>query len=386
MKKFIVLILTFLVLTSCNKTLNDGIDWEPGADEEQYTKEGLKVELQWYGDSIYMVANVSDKMGRTLAYISWQKDDDICTVVKYLYNDSGGVRGFLVYPNCYPMADRRDKAILKEMQTDELQNYKKMLWSEFSKRNHPCSIGLALALDDREDRPCAARYYFKYDEDEISEVYDPILNLKIEAELVGIKYDVRQQTKYLEDETIIGDVQLLFTDECGYDESLLVYKTYLGYRPLEKLEIWYDRISEHTIFRSDRPEPFVTMLCEESDNSDSTRRYVLTCDFDDKKLVSTYVDGILQKVEQVSEWGTVLKQDLFFESLDKKAYICFFKNYNYQTKHLIKVGEERILKPDFYMMYDEDEEMQLDGYLHIMWGRFGIDSYWDVRRYLYTDE
>ena len=116
-----------------------------------------------------------------------------------------------------------------------------------------------------------------------SEVYDPILNLKIEAELVGIKYDVRQQTKYLEDETIIGDVQLLFTDECGYDESLLVYKTYLGYRPLEKLEIWYDRISEHTIFRSDRPEPFVTMLCEESDNSDSTRRYVLTCDFDDKK-------------------------------------------------------------------------------------------------------
>ena len=183
---------------------------------------------------------------------------------------------------------------------------------------------------------------------------------------------------YLEGGTSIGDVQLVFTDISEYEPGCFTYKTYAGYRPLEEMEFMRYAMKKHTIFRSDRPEPFVTMTHEKTGTQ---QQYLLTSDYDDKTLASTYIDGVLQKVEKISQWGTVLQQDLYFESADKKAYICFLKDYNYQTKQLVKVGEERIPKPVFLMTHRERKEMQLDGYLHVMWGRFGIDSYMEAFRY-----
>ncbi len=379
MKRLLKLVLAAVVMTSCHNQLDYGIDWRPGANEVQITQDSLEIELEWIGDSTYMTATVSDKTGRLLAYISRQGNEDFCTVIKYLRNDTGGVRGLLVYPNCYPMADRRDEAKIKEGKpTEELQKYKEMLWDDFYKGNHPCDIGLALALDEREDRPYAARYYFKYDGEMLTEVYDPITQQKIQAETGGIEYEVHRQTMYLDNDSVIGDVQLIFTDIGEYEPGGFTYKTYAGYRPMEEMEFMGYAMKKHTIFRSDRPEPFATMTRE---NTWTQQRYLLTSDYDDKTLVSTYIDGVLQKVEYISQWKTVLHQDLFFESADKKAYICYLKNYNYQTKQLVKVREKRIPKSEFNMKYRESKEMQLDGYLYIMWGRFGIDNYWDALIY-----
>jgi hypothetical protein len=378
MKKYLLYFVALMGLESCHQRLDYGVSWEPGAEEEQWTKDSLKIELEWMGDSAYMTATVSDKEGTLLANISRQKDEDFCTVIKYLRNDTGGVRGFLVYPDCYPMADRRDEAKRKEIQTDELERYKEMLWDEFYKNNHPCDIGLALAMDDREDRPYAARYYFKYDGELLTEVYDPISEQKIQAGTGSLEYEIHRQTMYLEGGTSIGDVQLVFTYISEYEPGCFTYKTYAGYRPLEEMEFMGYAMKKHTIFRSDRPEPFVTMTHEKTGTQ---QQYLLTSDYDDKTLASTYVDGVLQKVEKISQWGTVLQQDLYFESADKKAYICYLKDYNYQTKQLVKVGEERIPKPVFLMTHRERKEMQLDGYLHVMWGRFGIDSYMEAFRY-----
>lgn len=375
----LLIVCAAMILESCHQQLDYGVNWDPEAEEEQWTKDSLKIELEWMGDSAYMTATVRDKEGTLLAYISRQQGDDFCTVVKYLRNDTGGVRGFLVYPDCYPMADRRGEAKIKEEESsDELSKYKEMLWNEFDKNSHPCDIGLALALDEREDRPYAARYYFKYDGELLTEVYDPISKKKIQAETGSLEYEVHRQTMYLEGGRSIGDVQLVFTDIREDEPGSFTYKTYAGYRPMEEMEFMGYAMKKHTVFRSDRPEPFVTMM---RNNTWTQQQYLLTSDYDDKTLASTYVDGVLQKVEKISQWGTVLQQDLFFESADKKAYICYLKDYNYQTKQLVKVGEERIPKPAFLMKHRESKEMQLDGYLHVMWGRFGIESYRDALRY-----
>jgi hypothetical protein len=70
--------------------------------------------LEWYGDDAFMTATVRDKSGQMLAVISRQSGDDICTVIKYLRNDTGAVRGFLVYPGCYPVAERSGNAKTKK--------------------------------------------------------------------------------------------------------------------------------------------------------------------------------------------------------------------------------------------------------------------------------
>ena len=184
---------------------------------------------------------------------------------------------------------------------------------------------------------------------------------------------------YLEGSSTIGDVQLVFRDIGEYEPGCFIYKTYAGYRPLEEMEFTGYTMTKRTVFRSDRPVPFATVKLENA--LDSRHRYILSYDYDDNKVVSTYEEGVLQKVEKISQWGTVLRQDLFFESADKQAFICYMKSYNYQTKKLVKVREERIDKSKLYVAYRENAEMQLDAFLHVMWGRFDINSYWDALSY-----
>ena len=80
-------------------------------------------------------------------------------------------------------------------------------------------------------------------------------------------------------------------------------------------------------------------------------------------------------MEVVSKYGTALQQDVYFESADKKAYICFLKNYDYQKKQLVKVRETRIPLEEFYERCNEHEEMDLQPYMFDMWERFTFDFY-----------
>ena len=104
MKKLLFVIAIALLITSCHDQLDYGIVWDEQAAKTQTTKDSLKVELEWYGDDVFMTATVKDKNDQVLAILSKQNGDDICTVIKYLRNDTGAVRGFLVYPGCYPIA------------------------------------------------------------------------------------------------------------------------------------------------------------------------------------------------------------------------------------------------------------------------------------------
>ena len=88
------------------------------------------------------------------------------------------------------------------------------------------------------------------------------------------------------------------------------------------------------------------------------------------------------KVEEVSQWGTVLKRDVYEDAGDGETYICHFLRYNYQAKKLEDVGQKRVDKDLHQMKYSESEEMALDQYLNEMWGRYADDNYrnsfWDA--------
>ena len=382
MKNLLILVLVCMVMASCHKHLDFGVVWEEHAAKTQMTKDSLKIELEWYGDDAFMTATVKDKAGQTLAVISRQSEDDICTVIKYLRNDTGAVRGFLVYPGCYPVAERTGNAKIKENASNELKKYKEMLWDDFGKENHPNDIGLALVMDGREDRPYAARYYFRYDkmyDDEIRAIYDPITKNIIKSEDEFFRYEVRTETREVGGDSLIGDVHLMFIDISNIDCGSHTYKTYCGYKPMEEFEFMSHRMFTHTVFRSDRPEPYVSV---EFGWDDDGTRYKLSRDYKEHVIATTYSDGIIKKVEEVSQWGTVLKRDVYEDAGDGETYICHFMRYNYQAKKLEDVGQKRVDKDLHQMNSSESEEMALDQYLNEMWGRYADDNYrnsfWDA--------
>ena len=381
MKKFVVVLLVLLfvgmVLSSCHEQLDFGVVWDEQAAKTQMTKDSLKLELEWYGDDAFMTAIVKEKNGDTLAFISRQSGDDICTVIKYLRNDTGMVRGFLVYPGCYPVAERTGNAKIKEEALNELEKYKEMLWDDFGKGNHPNDIGLALVMDEREDRPYAARYYFRYDKvytDQIRAIYDPITKQLIKPDDEFFRYDVSTKTREVSGDSLIGDVHLMFVDISNIEYGTHTYKTYCGYRPMEEFEFMSHRMFKHTVFRSDRPEPYVTV---EFDWDDDGTRYKISRDYEDHAIATTYNDGIIKKVEEVSQWGTVLKQDIYEDTGDEETYICRLMRYNYQVKKLEEVGRKQVNKVLHHMESSESGEMILDEYLYEMWGRYADDNYWD---------
>ena len=381
MKKFVIVSLVLLfvgmVLSSCHEQLDFGVVWDEQAAKTQMTKDSLKLELEWYGDDAFMTAIVKDKNGDTLAFISRQSGDDICTVIKYLRNDTGMVRGLLVYPGCYPVAERTGNAKIKEGALYELEKYKEMLWDDFGKGNHPNDIGLALVMDEREDRPYAARYYFRYDKmytDQIRAIYDPITKQLIKSDDEFFRYDVSTKTREVSGDSLIGDVHLMFVDISNIEYGTHTYKTYCGYRPMEEFEFMSHRMFKHTVFRSDRPEPYVTV---EFDWDDDGTRYKISRDYEDHAIATTYNDGIIKKVEEVSQWGTVLKQDIYEDTGDEETYICRLMRYNYQAKKLEEAGRKRVNKVLHHMESSESGEMILDEYLYEMWGRYADDNYWD---------
>ena len=384
MKKFVIVSLVLLfvgiVLSSCHEQLDFGVVWDEQAAKTQMTKDSLKVELEWYGDDAFMTATIKNKNGDTLAVISRQSGDDICTVIKYLRNDTGMMRGFLVYPGCYPVAERTGNAKIKEEALNELEKYKEMLWDDFGKRNHPNDIGLALVMDEREDRPYAARYYFRYDKDtgDINSVYDPISKQIIKSEGDRFFYELNTETMEIGRDSLIGDIHLMFKNyyyiECGTHS----FKSYCGYRPMEEYDFESHRMVMHTVYRSDRPEPYVTVNFEwnwAGDRDETT--YKIKRDYMDKTIATTYKDEYVKKVEEISQWGTVLKQDLYVESANKEEFVCHLYRYNYQAKQLEERGKKRIDKVLHHMNSCESEEMILDEYLYEMWGRYADDNYWN---------
>ncbi len=374
MKRLCNILLLGLLMSSCNEQLDYGIVWDEQAPKTQMTKDGLKVELEWYGNDVFMTATVKDKNGQTLAIISRQSGDDICSVIKYLRNDSGAVRGFLVYPGCYPVAERKGNAKIKECGTHELDEYKEALWDDFYKGCHPNDIGLALIMDKREDRPYAARYYLRYDNEwksDLKAVYDPITKQIIKAGNGYLNYEVSTKIEKITPDSLIGDVHLTFEKTYDIDCGSHTYKTYCGYRPMEEFEMMSHSMWKHIVYRSDCPKPYVTV---EKDMNNGIR-YKISRDYMDYITGKTYSDGELKKVEKISQWGTVLARDEYEQTEDEELLVCRYWRYNYRKKKLEDMGHKQVKRRQIDMITYESGEMFLRDDLQEMWGRYANDHY-----------
>lgn len=377
MKQFamrILLIVSFMgMITSCQRRINFGIDWSDGAEREQTTNNGYKVSIERNENYSFEIVRVTDPEGKAVAVITRQNGDDISTVFKYLYDDSGEERGLIVYPYCYPVPKRDGDAKLKEDSIPEIKKYKEMLWADYGRNNHPCDIGLALAFSDNENLPYGSRYIFKRTGELLTEVCDSIReNAIIAGPGEKIDYELAQHELLLTSDSVIGDMLMWFIVRPIEAETDYKVKVYCGYRPMDELKFSDGKMVERMIYRSDRPEIYTKIVREDKG---SQHVYKSTYDYDDKTMVSVYEGGILKRVEVVSKYGTALQQDVYFESADKKAYICFLKNYDYQKKRLVKVRETRIPLEDFYERCNEHEEMDLQPYMFDMWERFTFDFY-----------
>lgn len=133
---------------------------------------------------------------------------------------------------------------------------------------------------------------------------------------------------------------------------------------------------KRTIFRSDRPEPYVTL-----EYYRPCHQYTLTRDYDGMTFVSSYHDGLLLKFKKISRYGTVLIDEEYAETDDKQAYYLTLKNYDYQKKKLVTVEEGLVSKEVLRMKSHEENELDLRGYLQDMWGSYSVNSYWGAERY-----
>jgi len=372
-KILMVVSLTSVIMTSCQKRLNFGIDWSENAANEQIANNGCKVSIERNENYAFEIVRVTSPEEKTLAVLTRQKDDDICTVIKYLYDDSDEVRGLIVYPYCYPDPKREGDAKQKEDSIPEIEKYKKLLWEDYDHSNHPNDIGLALVFNEREDFPYGSRYIFNHMGERLTEVYDSISGKKIKAgENEKIDYNIAEHELLLTNDSVIGDMVIRFIVRPVESNDNYTVHAYCGYRPMDEMEFAGGKMVKRKIYRSDRPEVY-TMIVREDEGT--THLYRLTSDYDEKALVSVYDKGLLKRMEEVSKYGTVLQQDVYFESADKKAYICFLKNYDYQKKQLVKVRERRIPLDEYYEMCNEHEEMNLQPYMFDMWERFTFDIY-----------
>lgn len=377
MKQFITKILVTVsligMMTSCQKRIDFGIDWSEGAETEQTANNGYKVSIERNEDYTFEIIRVTSPEGKAVAVMTRQNGDDICTVFKYLYNDSGEERGLIVYPYCYPAPKRDGDAKQKEDSILEIENYKEKLWAEYDRNNHPNDIGLALAFSEKEVLHYGSRYIFKRTGELLTEVYDSITgNAIIAGPGEKIDYELVEHELLLTNDSVIGDMSLRFIVRPIEAEADYDVKVYCGYRPMDEMKFLGGKMVERMIYRSDRPKIYTKTVREDNGTQ---HMYKSTYDYDDKTLVSVYEGGILKRMEAVSKYGTALQQDVYFESADKKAYICFLKNYDYQKKQLVKVSERRIPLDEFYERCNEHEEMNLEPYMFDMWERFTFDFY-----------
>ena len=372
-KQILMVLIIVLIMTSCHRRVDFGIDWSEEGETEQTTNNNYIVFIEREDGYSFEIVRVTDSSGRNVAVLTRQNDDEISTVFKYLYKDNGEVRGLIVYPYCYPAPKRDGDARQNEDSIPEIEKYKEMLWADFDRNIHPNDIGLALAFSEDEDLPYGSRYIFKRTDDLLTEVYDSITgNAIIAGPGEIIDYELMEHELLLINDSVIGDMLMQFVVRPIEPKKDYKVKVYCGYRPMDEMKFTQGKMVERMTYRSDRPEVF-TKIIREDDGFQHI--YKQTYDYDDNALVSIYEGGILKRVETVSKYGTALQQDVFFESADKKAYICFFKNYDYQKKQLVKVGEIRIPLEEFYEMCNEQEEMNLQPYMFDMWERFTFDLY-----------
>lgn len=284
---------------------------------------------------------VYDKNGRLCGSAGAASESSGFQVVRYVYGDDDGKRldGVVVSGVEY-----------YDLEADSLLNY-----------NEAKNIIVKRIISGGETVEEAIWYTFRRKGDKIVEVYDAVDSLSLKAgERHHIEYEVEEDNNFWYNDIVGGKtVVLLHIVPDDYSMEEYVIDTYCGYSLQMRSTFRNGWLCERRIY-----DPKTNEVCATGKMEEKGNLHIYTIS---NRYRYTFENGVLKTKEYISEYGTVLNQDVFFLSQDKLAYVHYVKEYDYKKKMLIKKSEERIEKELFQREHPEHDVLEMASDLHNIW-------------------
>lgn len=335
-----------VALLLCNCRSHDDnkevkLDWEiesPGV--RKYVLENGYMVVDSMGQApMNEKITVYDQNGRLCGVAGKASESDGYGVLRYVYDDDGKrLDGLVVSGVGYFDGEGYD---LREQEVKD--------------------IILNRILSGGETVECAVWYTFKRKGDKIVEVYDVEDSLSLKAgEGQHIEYEVEEDGNFWYNDIVGGKMVVLLhivPDDCSMEEY--VVDTYCGYSLQMRSTFRNGWLCERRIY-----DPKSEEVCAIGKMEEKGNQHIYTIA---NRYKYTYEKGVLKTKEYISEYGTVLNQDVYFLSIDKTAYIHFCKEYDYKKKALVKTLEERIEKDVFLKENQEKDALKMASDLYDIW-------------------
>lgn len=236
----------------------------------------------------------------------------------------------------------------------------------------------AIMLDPDEKDEKVARYYLKRDEqDNIVEVSDPITKNTIKAPKGWtIRPELTENVCFWESDLNGGWVLLNFyVEPIKKDVQQYTVKKYCFYE-LQTESTYTDGVLTWITVFSPETHKLVATIEKKYNKDDGTTMYDKKYPNDKDIYRSMWKDGVLLRDEKISQYGTTLRQILYVTSHDKQAVLYYYKKYDYKTKKLIRVDEEREDRCEFLATNKEEDVMVMYEEMHKHWNtKYSVDRY-----------
>lgn len=343
MNKLNLLCLLFagLIVSSCKKSRIYEVEWEletEGVKRYTINDRYVVIDSIGYGPENEKIT-VFDKNGKLQGWAGTTSESCCYEIVRYVYDDSNQ-KTIGVVSTC---ADE------DEIQTDDIDEMIRGTKDLVIKR----------ILSDDEHESYTTWYDFKWGGNYIVEVFDHTSDSRSIKAGNGnhIEYEVAENDSFWASDMFGGRVVLLFhivPNNTNIEEYTI--DTYYGYDLQMKSTFKDGFLCERRIFINNDGSTKCAVGRMVKNGDEHTYRFT---DSNECPWEYTYENGVLKHKDYLSQYGTVIKQDTYFLSQDKEAYIHFHKEYDYKNKKLVKTEEERIDKDTFLEENSERDALKM---------------------------
>lgn len=325
--------------------------------ETYMTKDGYTI-IETLGFSpMNTFMTILDPQDRTVVEAGQASEAMYFNFVRYFYDTDNTLTGLLSFPKV-GIEGEEDKSMqifCNEFEEEEMEL-------------NPASL-FKISLDTKENKPYFSRFNFKYNQmGQMVAVYDPETKQAMQA-LPGyhIQYEVTQSDNFWESDLDGGKMVVRFkVAPIEKKTDLYTTWTYCGYALQMEEQYSHTSLISRAIYRPNDSSPYKKVSLTKKGKQ---MVYIIE-QADDKDYNSyrfTWENGILKKEEGLSEYGTVLKRTVYYLSKDNKNYIAATQQYNYITKRLELVREERIETNKFLEQHVESDMMDMKDEVWKLW-------------------
>lgn len=215
-------------------------------------------------------------------------------------------------------------------------------------------------LDPDVDNAKYELFYLKRDaQGNIVEVSDPRSKRTIScSQKFSICPEVAENSSFWHSDIQGGLVLLNFyVEPIKKSENQYTIKKYCFYDLQTESTYNKGELTKVTVYSPETHKP-VARIEKKHNFKDGTTIYDKSYPNNNNLYRSTWRKGVLISKEEVSQYGTILKQELYVPSKDGQAFIYYFKKLDYKTKKLVRTEEDRIDKQEF-LQYNQEKDMMV---------------------------